>query len=203
MMDNKFSSRQVPVNNFSAAASVQIAIWRFIFGKSKSVFSPRTSTSTGGSHPKLLKYMCDFRKSQSFVLQQMKCGLLDNDNPADWPWRKVAHPPLWACHSLTHSLTHSFTRSLAHSLTASLPHCLTASLAHSLTHRPLLRRGLLQNSNTAPFWLMAGSLEQSDFTQARSQRPSGASSGRPSFLVHAEGRGLVQFRWACLAVISD
>lgn len=38
MMDNKFSSRQVPVNNFSAAASVQIAIWWFIFGKSKSVF---------------------------------------------------------------------------------------------------------------------------------------------------------------------
>lgn len=91
----------------------------------------------GGHHRKLLKHCVIATKSQSFVLQEMKCGLLDSDNPANGPWRKVVQPPLWACHLLTHSFTHS------------LPHLL---ISHAL------QPPRLQNSNTAPFWLLTAHL---------------------------------------------
>lgn len=104
------------------------------------------------------------RKRQSFVLQQMKCGLLDSDNPADGPWRKVVHPPLWACHSLPSS----FTRSLPHSLTSRAP--------------------LLQNSNTAPFWLMIGSPEQQSHVSVEEGRLVGRRSSRSVRVQASSGR---------------
>lgn len=85
----------------------------------------------GAHHHKLVKHCVIATKSQSFVLQQMKCGLLDSDNPAKGPWRKVLQPPLWACHSLTHSFTHSLPHSLIFSCTAA------ASIAKQ-QHCPLL-----------------------------------------------------------------
>lgn len=143
MTNTKSSSHQVPVNilvnAFSAVANVEIAIIGPLWKNHIQFFSRMCASTGGGHHRKLLKHCVIATKSQSFVLQQMKCGLLDSDNPANGPWRKVVQPPLWACHSLTHSFTHS------------LPHSL---ISHAL------QPPRLQNSNTAPFWLMTSSPEQ-------------------------------------------
>lgn len=109
------------------------------FWKNHMQFLSRVCASRGGGHQRKLLKHCVMEKSFGFLLQQMKCGLLDSDNPANGPWRKVVQPPLWACHSLTYSFTHS--------------------LPHSLISRAL-QLPRLQNSNTAPFWLMTSSPEQ-------------------------------------------
>lgn len=160
---NKSSCHHIPlnilVNAFSAVANVKIAINRAILGKPYPVFLPGVCILGGGGHQhKLLKHCVIATR---FVLQQMKCGLLDSDNPANGPWRKVVQAPLWACHSLICSLPHS----LAHCLTRSfLMHCSrlackTATLppfgewsAHLNSHFPLeTQTSRLSDAPLVPF----------------------------------------------------
>lgn len=156
-------------------------------------FSQMCASMRGGHHCTLLKHCVIATQSQSFVLQQMKCGLLDSDNPTNGPWRKVVQPPLWACHSLTHSFTHCLTASLTHFS------CFAAALLAKQQHCPLLVNDQLT-------WTATSHLKpycHGYLTLALSH--SFMSLHYEAFfpLVHKEKWRLLQFGKACLSFISD